>query len=368
MSEEDVTTIVIDYGSNMTKAGFSGDEAPRSVFPTVCGFPKFGQSKDVIIGDEALSKARLHILKYQIERGIVQNWDNMEKIISHTFHSELRADPKEHPVLLTEPVLNPKSNREKMIQTMFEMFEVPSFYVACQPALSLYGSGRTTALILECGDGVTQTVPFIEGNKLEGGLMKYDFGGHDLTEWMYELLRQNGQEFITAADKEFIRDIKERFCYVALDYDEEMNKAESEIQRPYEFPCGDSINIGTERFRCSEILFKPSLYYLDFDGIDTMVFNSINKCNEDFQVQLFNNIVISGGTSMLPGFKERLEKELTDKVQATRRVKVLDSQDPKYAVWIGGSILASLETFPQMLISKKEYEEIGPRIVHLKCN
>ena len=171
MSDE-IQTLVIDNSSGMCKAGFSGEDAPRCVFPSIIGRPKYpmnivgGDGKDVFVGDEACAKQGVLKLAYPIEHGVVTNWDDMEKIWHHTLYNELRTDPTEHPVLLTEAPLNPKANKEKMASIMFDTFNVPSMYVGIQAVLSLYSSGRTTGIVLDMGDGVSHTVPIYEGYSL----------------------------------------------------------------------------------------------------------------------------------------------------------------------------------------------------------
>ncbi|VAH65878.1 unnamed protein product [Triticum turgidum subsp. durum] len=338
MAEEDVQPIVCDNGTGMVKAGFAGDDAPRAVFPSIVGRPRhtgvmvgMGQ-KDAYVGDEAQSKRGILTLKYPIEHGVVGNWDDMEKIWHHTFYC-------------------------------------PAMYVAIQAVLSLYASGRTTGIVMDSGDGVSHTVPIYEGFTLPHAIIRLDLAGRDLTDGLMKIMTERGYSFTTTAEREIVRDIKEKLAYVALDYEQELETARtsSAVEKNYELPDGQVITIGAERFRCPEVLFQPSMIGMEAAGIHEATYNSIMKCDVDIRKDLYGNVVLSGGSTMFPGIADRMNKEITALAPSSMRVKVVAPPERKYSVWIGGSILASLSTFQQMWISKAEYDETGPSIVHMKC-
>ena len=375
MYEEDGQALVIDNGSGMVKAGFAGDDAPRAVFPSIVGRANKTKlmlntpQEDSFVGDEVQAKRGILSINYPIEQGIVTHWENMEKIWHHTFYDQLRVAPEEYSLLLTEPPLNPKRNREKMCQIMFENFKVGRMYIAIQAVLSLYAAGRTNGIVLDSGDGVTHAVPIYEGFAPSNAIIRLDLAGRDLTDYLMKLLKERGHCFTTSAEREIVRDMKEKLGFVSLDFEQDLRNtpSSSSIEKSYELPDGQVITIGNERFRCSEALFQPSFLGLESAGIHETIFNSIRKCDVDVRKELYGNIVLSGGSTMFPGLVDRVRKELTSLAPSTMNIRIIAPDERKYSVWIGGSILASLSNFQQICISKIEYEETGYLIVHKKC-
>ncbi|KAJ8270811.1 hypothetical protein GJAV_G00119550 [Gymnothorax javanicus] len=345
--------IVLDTGSGLVKAGFADQDLPTAIFPTVIGIPKYEEvmngdfERDCYIGHEAQHMRGVLALKHPMKNGIVRNWDEMEKIWHHAFQ-QLRVEPEDHPVLLTEAAMNPRENRQRMMELMFEAFSVPYAYIAMQAVLALYASGRTTGVVFDSGDGVSHSVPVFEGYSLPHAV----------------------QRFTLAGELEIVREIKERCCCVAQDYDAELacgGPASREVH--YTMPDGQVIRLTTERFRAPEILFKPEQIGLESYGMHESIFKSILQTDIDLRKSFFGNIVLSGGNTLLAGLPQRLQSEIQKMVPANHGegVRVTSPVDRDFSVWRGGAVLASLPSFGLAWISEEEYEEFGPQIVFRKC-
>ncbi|WP_295393393.1 actin, cytoplasmic 2 [uncultured Thiodictyon sp.] len=379
MTDEQVfdgRVIVVDAGSGFVKAGFAGDSAPTVVFPTVVGRPRrqgvvTGMSQSgCYVGSSALSKRGVLTLKYPYEHGIVTNWDDFETILHYTFFNALQVAPEEYPILLTESPLNPIANREKLVQLLFETFGTPAMFVVSSATMPLQESGSATGLVADLGSGVTYVVPIVNGQSLHQGVIRMDLAGTDVTNCLLKILveeRGYAVTFESAPDALAIaNDIKETLCYVAQDFEGELQAAVGQ-EKSYTLPGGEVIAIGSECFRCTEVLFQPSLIGMESLGIPEIICKSIMACDIERRQELFANILLSGGTSMIPGIVERMKKEISALAPPGMPVNVIARPERRYSPWIGGSIFGSSSVFQQMWITKEQYDESGASIVHSQC-
>ncbi|KAJ3132626.1 Arp2/3 complex subunit, actin nucleation center [Physocladia obscura] len=376
--------VVCDNGTGFVKCGFSGTNFPEAIFPAVVGRPilraeeRIGEAalKDIMVGDEAAAVRNLLQMAYPMENGIIRDWDNMVHLWNYTFSEKLHiSNPADHKILLTEPVMNPKKNREKMCEMMFDHYSFGGVYVAIQAVLTLYAQGLQTGVVVDSGDGVTHIVPVYEGFALPHMIRRLDVAGRDITRYLIKLLLLRGYAFNRTADFETVRQLKEKLCYVGYDLalEQKLATETTVLVESYTLPDGRVIKVGSERFEAPEALFQPHLVDVESDGIADMLFNCIQSGEIDIRSELYKHIVLSGGTSMYPGLPTRLEKELKklylDRVlrgDASRlkdfKLRVEDPPRRKHMVFLGGAVLADImkdrETF---WVTKQEWQEQGVR-------
>lgn len=359
IDEDELLPLVVENGSGKCKIGFGTEDAPRYIFQNCI---RQSSIEDFYIGDDAQNRRDLSF-SYPIQHGVITDWDDMQKIWDNCFYQKLQIIPKCQPILLTEPPLNPIINRERMAQTMFELYNFPSLSIVSKDLLSSYTACRTSGIILGLGDGVIYVTPFYEGHTLPHVVTKLDFGGHDLTEYLMSLLSMNNYSFSTTSEREIVQDIKETCCYIATDYNLEKQKAihDPTMKKKYSLSEGDNIFLAEERFKCPEALFQPSLLGFKSKGIHEILYDTIMNCDIDMRRDLCSGVILSGGTSHFPGLAERLKKELAEIAPA--RIRIISNTESQYFSWIGGSILSTLSLFKSFWIKKSDYEEFGPSIV-----
>lgn len=335
-TDEGIIPVVVDSGSCSCRVGFAGDDNPKviQVATKVCG------KND----------------KAPIQRGHVVDWERLELLWWEALtHKDVRY--VDSPLLFTEAPVTPNYDRERTTQIAFESFNAPAAYLSNQAALALYAAGKTTGLVLDIGHGVTHTIPVLEGSNIYPGVFSTDVAGEDLTEYLQKLIRRRSHCDL----------LKEKLCEVSLTPE----KIESSPIVKYTLPDGEGIVIGGERFQCPEALFKPGLLKKEVEclAIQDAVYHSVQRCDRDSRREMYANIVLAGGSSMFRNLETRLTRELSTIAQSSFKINVsAPPEGGKYSSWLGGAILASLSTFQKMWITKQEYNEWGPNIVHRKCN
>ncbi|XP_005106778.1 actin [Aplysia californica] len=369
LPSDEYPAIVLENGSASCRVGFCGDDAPACVFPNIIGRRKTGDGSSYI-GYEAQDRRELLSLRYPIEHGIVTDWEDMEKIWNFAFFGDLQASPEQHPILTTEAPLNPKGNRQKMAQVMFETYQTPAFYCVFEPLLVVLSAGRVTATIVNVGDGISYVVPIYDGYT-PAVVTRQDLGGRDLTLALQRQLHKAGHSFTTSSELDVVREMKEATCFVANDKtvsSSPQSKVVGGTEQSYRLPDGTSIQLSSERHLVPEILFRPDGVVNTGKGLGQMVQESINNCSMDVRGQLYKDIVLAGGTTLMDGFGMRLQQDVAQLApHVGQKVKVRYSPERKYHVWLGGSILASLSTFTPLWVTRQEYQEFGPEIVHRKA-
>ncbi|XP_038603324.1 actin-like protein 8 [Tachyglossus aculeatus] len=375
-----MTTLVIDNGTGLCKAGFAGDNAPQLVVPTAVGIQispnnltaSSLQNRNILTGRETFSRSLLEpgpsvALTFPVSRGVVTDWEEMERLWGYIFQ-KLRVRPMKHPVLLTEAPKNRAANRDKLLQIMFETFNVPSTFVGVQGLLALYACGLVTGVVLESGAGATHVVPVHQGFGIPHATLSQELGGHDLSHFLMKRLLGPMHSFCSLAQRQVVQDIKEDLCYVTRDYELALqNSARAPSIKTYPLPDGHVISVPEEeRFSCPEALFQPFLLGQHSCGIHQSLFKAVDLCDAHLRDSLFSNLVVSGGNTCFCGFLERMKKEMTALAPPTARVQVVTAPGGCCSTWVGGSMLATLSTFQNMWVTREDYDEMGSLVIRKK--
>jgi actin-related protein len=366
--------IIIDLGSSEVKAGFrTENKEPSLCFPSYIGEPKYNkilrplnknnyQYKEEFIGEDCNPYLGILKLRYPIKHGAFENEKDISLIFNHIF-SKLNLkeeDLSQRPLLITEPILNPKKNREMISTLLFEKYNIPALIFGYQPSLSLFAFSDLKGVIVESGEGVTQICSISEGNPIPSSFMRSDFGGEDVNEYLRRLLKLRGIDLNSDTEKLLLSEIKKKYVVCALD----RKKEEITISK-YTLPDHNVIQLEKEGSLASEVLLKPSLVGKNCLGIHQMIATCIEKSNCELREQLCSTIKLTGGNLSIKGLNEIMHtiiKNLLPKYH--NKIKIKPNPNSTISCWIGGNIVANLGIFKDLLITKKNWEENGNDIIH----
>jgi len=366
---------VIDNGSGYMKAGFSGEEAPKVMFPTMVGKTKVegiyvgDEKKESIIGSEAEKKFGILDISYPIQGGTIVNWDEMERIWANTFYGELKISPEEHNLLLSESPFITRKDREKMLEMMFETFNCASTYLVAQSVLAAYSVGKSTGISIDCGHTSLNFAPIYEGFLQRHCVQHIPIAGKDINDILINLLIKNGQVIDSKMQKQSIIKAKESFCFLRHDNEDEIEKKKEEETKEWELPDKKKITISKERFQATEVIFDPKQFGYDYPNFQELFKKTVKGIDSDLREIMLANIIFNGGTTLIKGFKSRVTQEIEQAGQDYEfKKKVHTYPEAQFMAWLGGSILTSLTNFENLWITKAEYKEEGKAtIVHKKC-
>lgn len=380
--------IVLDNGSGTIRCGFSTDEAPRVCYSNILGRPKYQKIDylpsdinidDTFVGNEAQVRRGLLKLTYPIEHGMIHDWNSLEliwqQVLLHDLmnsgrNSDINTNNidislKEHTILITEHPFSLRRQREKICEILFETFGIGGINIGMPSVLALYSTGRTTGVSVDIGDGVCCVAPVYDGFAIPGTVRRINIAGRDITRQMQVEIMKDGYFLNSSSEFEIVRNMKERLGFARLDkkgngLDFEVGNSQLE---KFQLPDGKFVRIDQQTLcKPAELLFKPEAFGFEDEKIHDIIYNSIIKSEVDLRGKLFETIILSGGCTMLRNFGTRLLNELRH-IDQEVKLKIYASPERKNHAFLGGSILSSLSTFNNIVISKKQFLE-DPSSVH----
>ncbi|XP_030903524.2 actin-like protein 10 [Melopsittacus undulatus] len=363
--------VVIDNGTSFTRVGFAGQKKPKFVLRTTflhpCSAGTTWEAQQHHSTEESTAGFAVVPRSYPVKQGIIEDWDSMESLWSHLFFCGLRAPPEEQAVLMADSPSCPTTNREKVAEVLFEHFGVPALHVANTGFLSLCAYGRVTGLAVEAGAGVSHITPVCLGQTQREATHRLGVAGGFLSSYLHSLLMASTNEpsALKALKRKTVTQMKKQCCYVSMDYEGDLQNQGFHHPARFQAPDGHCITLHKERFCCPEPLFQPELLHQSSPGLHYLAWQSLQEVPDHTKGDMLGNIVLSGGSSMFPGFPERMCLELNALFQDTScQIQVLASPERGTAAWAGGSMAASLTSFQQAWMAKGEYEEHGAKYVH----
>ncbi|CAM9296192.1 unnamed protein product [Ectocarpus sp. 12 AP-2014] len=400
--------VVMDVGSGWTRMGLAGQEKPSCVFPTIVGRMDLraydriaGQDERVFVGHHAIDEAnkrtadrelpdrrgpmpRPILLQRPLSEGVVTDWDDMEELWRFGIEDDMQLDAMEHPVLMADSTATEPSAREKATEVLMETLSTPAVHMALQPVLALYACGPTSGLVVDIGESGTQAslfarrvAPIFDGFVLETGIRWVGLGGKDITRHLAALVNAKvgllgGDDFEPddPCDVMALEALKAKVCFVSEDVDKDNAKMELSMSKPYTLPDGTRVTLGRERYRAAELLFDPAMSLREEESLPNTVLDSILSCDRKTWPVLAQTVILTGGTTEMPGLNRRLQRELTKASRANGvRLKytvMAPEDDHNNTVWIGGSMLASAGALDGLWFTRAEYEEYGAGYIHSK--
>lgn len=371
--------IVLDNGSGNIRCGFSTDEQPRVSYSNLIGKPKYNKIDylpsdinidDSFVGNQAQLRRGLLKLTYPIDHGIINDWDSLEliwqQVLLHDLidnNSKNKLLLKEHSMLITEQPFTTRRQRDKICELLFETFDLGAINFAIPSILSLYSTGKTTGVSIDIGDGVCSIAPIFDGFTLPNSIKRINIGGRDVTKQLQIEIMKEGYCLNSSSEFEIVRNLKERLGFINLDNYNNSNILNNEEFEKFKLPDGKFLKISKKSLSKScEILFNPEIYGFEYESLSNVLYDSIINTEIDLRGQFFENIILSGGCTMIRNFGSKLINDLRS-IDNEVKIKIFASPDRKNNTFIGGSILSSLSTFNNIVVSKKQYLE-NPSIIH----
>ena len=353
--------LIIDFGTDNIKIGISGQKEASLIFKNI-----ISQSKDnnKLIGTDCINNTRFDFLKTRniIQNGIFLNIDDIPYLFSYIYKklSIPENEITEHPILISEPILNLKKNREKIANILFDNLNIPAISFASQPILSIFSTSLSNGLILDSGEGISQSCIIQNGIPIKNTYVRCDYGGGDVTNYLKEIFKNSGYSFVNTQDMLLLKKIKEKYCFVCSDENyppqSEFNLSDNNI-----------IKIGDEKVLCTELLFNPSLNHLKFLSFQEMIINSVNGFDIQLRRNIFQNIILFGGNTMFKGIQTRINKEIKKLTPKHTKIKILTFPKINNPVIKGGIFISSFSSFKDIWIMKNEFLDKGYNILHEKA-